>query len=308
MRENAPFEPNESLKREAAASMDNASVMGIPNSLAKILILKNEYLQNTGTTRWSVGLFYKHPVTDQEFLAGCECFGTTGGSAVASWPCGKEHADKVCVLVRGCCKKWSHRHAATWFINQACNLIAEKYGKHIFLAYNDESCGEIGTVYQGSNWEYVGRGGGDKVQRRADGRLIGSKSIEHATRDSRGRPSRKSGATIADVDAWAEARMADGETIKGQGFDRYVEKCSRAEAKAKLEAERGEWIQSPGRHRYIHFAGNARIVRELKKAFKLKSLPYPKRSIEGDPDGTTIGSVVQSHGSAPKSDGELHAS
>jgi hypothetical protein len=298
MRESAPPERNESLKREAAASLDNASVREIPNSLAKKVILKYEYLRNIGTTRWSVGLIYKHPVTGKNYLGAVECFGTTGGSAVAAWPCGKEYADKVCVLTRGCCKKWSHSHAATWFINRACDLIAEKHGKNVFLAYGDESCGEIGTVYQGSNWIYVGRGGGDKVQRRKDGRLIGSKSIEHATRDSRGRPDRTY-TSIADVDMWAAEKRAEGKITKGKGYDQYVEKISRKDAKAKLESERGEWIKTPGKHRYIHFAGNGRIVRKLKKAFKLKSQPYPKRSVEGDPIGTTNGNLVQSQETAP---------
>ena len=180
-------EPDEHLKKEAAASLANASVREIPNSLAKAVLIKYEWLKNMGQTRWSIGLIFKHPVTGVEYLGGVACFGSTAGSNVAASICGKEHAHEACTLVRGTCLPWADRKveshnkvhtgaAASFLINRACDLMTAK-GKHCFIACSDENAGEVGTVYQSSNWYYVGKGGTDMVQHRADGRIIGSKII-----------------------------------------------------------------------------------------------------------------------------------
>jgi hypothetical protein len=159
---------------------------------------------------------------------------------------------------------------------RACDLMT-KYGKHIFIGYADESAGEKGRIYAGSNWLYVGRGGTDTVQRRANGRLVGSKIIASRVKDRTGRPDRKHGATLEDVDRWAAQMRAEGKVVKGSGFYRYVQKMSRAEAKLRLVEEHGEFVPTQPKHRFIHFAGDRRIVKKLRKALKLQVLPHPKR-------------------------------
>jgi hypothetical protein len=280
-------EPDEHLKKEAAASLANASVREIPNSLAKAVLIKYEWLKNMGQTRWSIGLIFKHPVTGVEYLGGVACFGSTAGSNVAASICGKEHAHEACTLVRGTCLPWADRKveshnkvhtgaAASFLINRACDLMTAK-GKHCFIAYSDENAGEVGTVYQSSNWYYVGKGGTDMVQHRADGRIIGSKIIATKVKSRAGLPDRKRGATIADVDAWAQRMRDEGKSVKGKGFHQYVQTRSRAEAKKELVAANGEFVPTTPKHRYVHFAGDRRKLRELREALLLTPLPYPKR-------------------------------
>ncbi len=127
-------EPDEHLKREAAESLANASVREISYPEAKNVILANEYLASMGTTRYTFGLFFKHPKTKVEYLGGVECYGSTAGSNVFASVCGPEHKDKVISVVRGACCWWAdheivskgkvHRGAAaSYLISRACNLF-----------------------------------------------------------------------------------------------------------------------------------------------------------------------------------------
>ncbi len=159
-------EPDERLKREAAESLANTSVREISYPEAKNIILANEYLASMGTTRYTFGLFFKHPKTGVEYLGGVECYGSTAGSNVFASVCGPEHKDKVITVVCGACLPWTdhevvskgkvHRGAAaSYLLARACDLMTQK-GYNIFVGYCDPEAGEIGTIYQASNWEYCG--------------------------------------------------------------------------------------------------------------------------------------------------------
>jgi NAD(P)H-flavin reductase len=115
--------------------------------------------------------------------------------------------------------------------------------------------------------------------------MIGSKIIATKIKDRTGLPDKKLGATMADVDEWAEEARRQGYTVKGSGWYRYkVRKhkdgrnMTRAEAKQKLIAEYGEFERTTPKHRYVHFCGSKSMVKKLKKALKLPGLKYPKRS------------------------------
>jgi hypothetical protein len=69
----------------------------------------------------------------------------------------------------------------------------------------------------------------------------------------------------------------EGKSVKGKGFHQYVQTRSRAEAKKELVAANGEFVPTTPKHRYVHFAGDRRKLRELREALMLTPLPYPKR-------------------------------
>lgn len=289
-------EPDEHLKREAAASFNNAFVREISRKEAATIITRYEWLKNLGAARWYMGLLFKHPTTGVEYLAGVACFGDVGGTNVYGSICGEEWKRRAITLVRGACVAWADRvihkdgkvhtgAAASFLINRACRLMVEK-GFNIFCAYSDEGTGvfEVGTVYQSAGWSYIGRGGGDIAQYRANGRIIGSKIIATKIKDRSGHPDKRRGATMTDVDRWADEARQQGYTVKGSGWYRYkVRKhedgrdMTRAEAKQRLIAEHGEFLPTTPKHRYIAFFGNRRTVKQLRRALKLPVLKYPKR-------------------------------
>ncbi len=125
----------------------------------------------------------------------------------------------------------------------------------------------------------------DIAQRRPNGRIIGSKIIATKIKDRTGLPDKKGGATLADIDRWAEEARRLGYTVKGSGWYRYkVRKhqdgrdMTRAEVKQRLITEYGAFQRTTPKHRYVHICGSKCMVKKLKKALKLPTLKYPKRS------------------------------
>jgi len=276
-------------KQALAMSFSNASVREIDYQTAKALIVQCEWLGNMGQTDYSFGLYFG------EHLAGVECFGRTAGTKTAESVCGPAYAHMVRTLCRGGCAPWAdpprmdskgrvHTGAAASFlITHACRLMAEK-GFHIFVAYSDAEAGEVGTVYQAAGWlhcEPTKQGSssfvwaGKKGDGFKDGRHRDERCIQHATRIRR---------------------------FKGQPIAPYEIKCTRREMRERMLKEGFLFFKATPKRRYVTFCGDKRLERELRAALKWKPLPYPKRAVEGNTDGTTIDSVVRSHESAPNSE------
>jgi len=273
-------------KQVLAASLKNATVREVDYQTAKEFIVRYEWLKSMGTTDISFGLYFG------EHLAGVECFGRTAGTKSAASVCGPEYAHMVKTLCRGACAPWAdppridskgrvHTGAAASFlISESCRLMSER-GFHIFVAYSDAEAGEIGTVYQSCNWihcEPTKQGSsmfawaGAKGKGFKDGKLRDERNIQHFVRSRR---------------------------FKGQPIAAYKIKCTRREYRAKMLKEGFMFFKATPKRRYVGFYGDKRLVRELRAALRWNEVPYPKRIVEGHPDGTPIGSVVRSHESAP---------
>jgi hypothetical protein len=239
-------EPDLEKKRKLAADFRNAVVREITYDEARNVILANEWLGNMGTTEFSFGLYFS------EHLAGVACFGRTAGTQVAGSICGAEHAHRVATFCRGACVHWAHPHSASFLINAACREMTEK-GYNIFVAYSDPAAGEIGTVYQASNWLYCGNTNPTEKFRTPDGKTYDGRQIHCLTRD------------------------------RTAGTMKY--KRSRAEQKQLLMDEGCEFFRDAGRkHRYVGIYGDRRIKRTLREALRWEVLPYPKRAPSTIPD------------------------
>jgi len=71
---------------------------------------------------------------------------------------GEEYADRTVCLMRGACAPHAPKNAASFLIRHACRKVFKEFGWCVFFAYSDSDAGEIGTVYQASNWPFVGEG------------------------------------------------------------------------------------------------------------------------------------------------------
>jgi hypothetical protein len=179
-------------------------------------------------------------------LAGAVCFGRTAG---ATSICGQEHSEQVVTLCRGACVHWAHVHSASYLIAEACRQMTRK-GYNIFVAYSDPAANEVGTVYQASNWLYCGMTRPKKRFRTPDGKVYDGRKIQCLTRDR------------------------TGGSLKV--------KRTRADQKRLLIEQGCEFLDGTRKHRYVHFAGDRRIKRILRRALKWEVLPYPKREQVGD--------------------------
>jgi hypothetical protein len=246
-------------KRALATSLKNARIKEISKAEAKQIILKYEWLGNMGTCDYAFGLYFG------EYLAGAVCFGRTAGTKVAASICGKEYAHLVKTLNRGACVHWAHQHSASFLISHACRLMAQK-GFHIFVAYSDSDAGEIGTVYQASNWLYCGNTTsgsssfvwpGKPIARDSkwgtfkDGKLHDERNIQHSVRCRQ---------------------------FSNRPAGMYRIKCSRREMKQRLVEEGFLFLKGQPKGRYVTFCGDSSLVRELQAALTWSVLPYPKRA------------------------------
>jgi hypothetical protein len=269
-------DPQREEKLALAKSLKNATVREVDYQTAKALIEQYEWLGNMGTTDVSFGLYFG------EHLAGVVCFGRTAGTKSAASVCGQEYAHMVKTLCRGACVWWAHPHSASHLISAACRLMSKR-GYHIFVAYSDAEAGEVGTVYQACNWiavEPTKQGSsmfawpGKKGKGFKDGKLRDERNIQHFVRSRR---------------------------FKGQPIAAYKIKCTRREYRERMLREGFMFFKATPKRRYVGLYGDKRLVRELRAALKWNKVDYPKRIVEGHPDGTSIGSVVRSHESAPNS-------
>jgi hypothetical protein len=225
-------------KRKLAADFTHARVEQVSYDTAKNVILASEYLGSMGSATHCFGLYVG------EHLASVVCFGSVAGTNVAASVCGAEHSEKVKVLVRGATEPWAHKHSASYLIARACDLMAAK-GYPIIVAYSDPAAGEVGQIYSACNFLYTGTRNGTEVFTTSDGKVHGSRQVSGLTRDRR------------------------------NGQLKY--KRTRAEQKEILLKEGCEFKKVSGKHRFVHFAGDRRTKRLLRKALKWEELPHPRR-------------------------------
>ena len=294
-------EPDINRKRELASCLDDAEVREINHKAALEIILQYEWIGNAGTSEYRFGLYFG------PYLAGVVSFGRTGGSNADASVCGKENGHLVTTLSRGACVHWAHRHSASYLINRACDLMAEK-GFNIFVAYSDTEAGEVGTVYQASNWSYCGRTNkseqfrwpgvpveDDNGRDWKDGKWHDCRRISAYTRNRRNRK------LLRELRSQGKIEY-QGKKIKGSNRNIYLESEPRAELKARMIDEGFEFRKGNPKFKYVHFAGDKRGVRRLRKALRWKPEAYPKRQgglVEGNAVGSTDGDGVRSPGTAP---------
>jgi hypothetical protein len=281
-------EPNEHLKRQAASSFVNARVSEISREEAESVILEYEWLQNMGSSRFYYGLFFG------PYLAGVTCFGSTAGTNSHASLCGEQYAEEVVTLTRGACVHWADPPrissdgrihggaAASHLISHSCKAMAKR-GFHGFIGFADPDAGEEGIVYRASNWLYCGLSSpteefrwtrepveNDEGRDWKNGEWHNCRSIHAYTRNRENRRLLRS----LVHHGFAEDR---GKAIRGSRVHPYLQHQTRSQQRAEMMAEGFEFRMGHPKGRYVHFAGDKRIVKELRAALKWKKEPYPER-------------------------------
>jgi hypothetical protein len=195
---------------------------------AKAFIVRYEWLKTIGRPLARYGARAK---------GGCLAAVALFGNAGATHAVPEAYRAQAITLQRGACAHWAHEHTASWFIPRACAMAARQHGWRIFVAYADESAGEIGTVYQAANWRYVG---------------------QSTTRRVRGKP--------RDRDHFRRIGWPKGRWISDRAF--YSHKG------LTLDAPGWERATRPAKHKYVWIEAPRQERRELAALFE--SLPYPK--------------------------------
>ena len=222
--------------------IDNGIIKQIDYQTAKKIILEYEWLGTMGTTQYHYGIFFDGN------CAGVVCYGyfqamnvNSGGHPYAPYV-GEKYAKQGIQLSRGACVHWSHKHTGSKLIGTTLRLMNQKGYKYV-IAFSDPEAGEIGTLYQATNWYYLGSGTTKHYN-------IYFKHNNQIYLDSR--------------DIWKKHKIAG---------KRKLEEWLKDENRSGLYAK----VTNP-KSRYIYLLGNKKEKKEMIKTLKDKIKPYPKRT------------------------------
>jgi len=138
-------------KNHRKLDIKNAEIREITYQEAKPIILEYEWLGTMGTTKYHYGIFFN------DECGGVVCYGYFQAPSGYKKYVGENFAKKGLQLSRGACCFWAHPHSASKLISHSLTHIAQRGYKYV-IAFSDPEAGEIGTVYQATNWICFGDG------------------------------------------------------------------------------------------------------------------------------------------------------
>lgn len=133
-------------------NIKKAIVRPISRNLAEQIIKKYEWL---GTMATGVNRFYG--IFFSIYCAGVTTFAPAGYNLPSLAKTFKIDGNKLAYLGRGANVHWSPKGANSKLIGWSLKF-EKQLGNKLAIAFSDTDAGEIGTVYQATNWIYVGVG------------------------------------------------------------------------------------------------------------------------------------------------------
>lgn len=152
--------------KEKMEGVDFGDMFGLPSKVdikvavcrevkyetAKKIILQYEWLGTMGLTQYHYGIYF------DGLCAGVVCFGyfsaMSGGAPYLTYV-GESFVEFGIQLSRGATTHWAHEHSGSKLIAYGLREMAKKGFKYV-IAFSDPEAGEIGTLYQATNWYYLG--------------------------------------------------------------------------------------------------------------------------------------------------------
>jgi hypothetical protein len=149
-------------------SIQSADIVRVDFKTAKHIILQYEWLGTMPSGfRAAFGIFFGG------VCGGVVVYGSPNPMQIAKSVCGGKYVKETWQLHRGACVWWAHEHSASKLIGVSLREV-EKLGARIVVAYSDPRAGEIGTVYQATNWLYCGL-----TAKRPDYEVDGKRKVGH---------------------------------------------------------------------------------------------------------------------------------
>lgn len=143
------YSSNKNIVIPENINIKNAKIKQILYKEAEKIILEYEWLGTMGTTQTHFGIYY------DDILAGVACYGYFQAMQGYSKYIGEKYAKQGIQLSRGACVYWAHPHSASKLIGETLKIMNSK-GYKFAIAFSDPEASEIGTVYQATNWYYLG--------------------------------------------------------------------------------------------------------------------------------------------------------
>lgn len=219
------------------SDIKKAELREISRKEAESIILEYEWLGTMGMTHLHYGIFFDN------YIAGAICFGIFQAMEGYSTYVGEKYADKGIQLTRGACAHWAHPHSGSKLIGYGLREMKKK-GYKFVVAFSDPEAGEIGTLYQATNWHYLGAVSGMHWN-----------------------------LTWKEGQNKGKVYMNDRDIYKKYGF------AGRQKIEEVILKNRPDLELKPSypKSRYMKLLGSKAEIKEMYSVLKPKILPYPKR-------------------------------
>lgn len=120
---------------------------------AEDFFAKYEHLGNCGLGVWHYALY-----DDNDKIISVVSFGATNFNSNRSFlgNVSKKYNVRIIQLTRGGTRFDAPKNIPSQILKKSMAIIKERFGDVIFVAYSDTKWNEIGTIYQASNFYYLG--------------------------------------------------------------------------------------------------------------------------------------------------------
>lgn len=153
-----------------------------------------------------------------------------------------DYTGKIILLSRGVCLHWTPVNTNSKLIMSAIKMLPEKY--KIITATTDHLAGEVGTIYQACNFDYVG-----------------------SMRDANPNVKSKNG----DRDGWIiNGKLYGARSLRQKYGTTKIEELRKHHKDVKK-------VKQNSKHRYFYFVGSKSDKAYHRKQIKHLIKPYPKR-------------------------------
>jgi hypothetical protein len=221
--------------------LNNSEVRLIEKSVAKKIIEEYEWLGYMPSyTKYHFGIFFN--INGKDYLGGVLTFQDDYVGNTNVWD-KYNYTGKILLLSRGVCLWWAPKNTNTYLISKALKLLNLNTDYKVITATVDSLAGEIGTIYQAANWDYVGVMKGNilkngKIRERLgviiDGKLYTSRQI----------------------------RGLLGTMKKSVILEKYPD---------------AKFVKQKAKSRYFYFLGSKKEKKYYRKFIESQIKPYPKR-------------------------------
>ena len=202
--------------------------------------------------------------------------GVLGGVTIFSMPnafsklLGEDTKNLERLVSRGACASWTPKGLASHFLMSSIRYMVATTQYRLFTAYSDPTAKELGTIYQSTNWYYLGQKSGTTTRyvNPYTGKVVSDRFFRQKT-------AYKKYAVELGIEwekEWTGKSGVNWELVPDE-----IEKQLRDYSKKKQSESKA--IEYPNKHKYAYVLGRSKLeTKRLRKMLEsnVKIYPYPK--------------------------------
>ena len=202
--------------------------------------------------------------------------GVLGGVTIFSMPnafsklLGEDTKNLERLVSRGACASWTPKGLASHFLMSSIRHMVATTQYRLFTAYSDPTAKELGTIYQSTNWYYLGQKSGTTTRyvNPYTGKVVSDRFFRQKT-------AYKKYAVELGIEWQKEWTGKSG--VNWDLVPDEIEKQLRDYSKKKQSESKA--IEYPNKHKYAYVLGRSKLeTKRLRKMLEsnVKTYPYPK--------------------------------